>query len=378
MWTVQLFDTRTGRIVNNDLAVTGQPRFSRPLNGSGTVDFEVLIADLTPLSRQELRGQMSGWRYSAALCYGNYVVQAGPILPTKFTDSSSVLQVGTGDMWSLLKKRQIINPATPPSPTTAASLLPMDSTRDTVFTNLALHDIATHLVSNSCSRTGFDLPIDFPSDVGGTSSKTYPIYDLADVAARLTDLSQVAGGPDVDWQWYFDPANPGYLRCQMLVGNPTLAQTGLSLIWDYGSNLTSVDVDSDPTDLARGVYVKGNATERASTVAYAENNTLTAAGWPGLEWVDNTHTSETDSTALQGYATADIAFHSTPMETWTVTVAVAQAPFLGDYAPGTSAVFNLVGHLWKTDGAYTHRIVGIQDDTEITVKLLLQATQGVL
>lgn len=378
MWTVQLFDTRTGRIVNNDLAVTGQPRFSRPLNGSGSIDFEVLVEDLTPLARQELRGQVSGWRYSAALCYGQYVVQAGPILPTQFTDSSGMLSVGCGDMWSLLKKRLIINPATQPTPTTATSLLPMDSTRDTVYTNLALHDIAAHLVSGSCSRTGFDLPIDFPADVGGTSSKTYPIYDLADVATRLTDLSQVGGGPDIDWQYYFDPANPGYLRCKMLIGNPTLAQDGLALTWDYDSNLTAVDISSDPSGLARGVYAKGNATERSSTISYAENNTLLAAGWPGLEWVDTTHSSETDPVALQGYSTANIGFHAAPMELWTATVTVGDRPFLGDYAPGTSAVFNLVGHVWKPDGAYTHRIVGIQEDSDITVKLILQATQGVL
>lgn len=376
VWTVMVFETRTGRIVANDLTVPGLPRWRRQLNTAGSVDLEILVDDAT--SAATLRGYLSGWRYSAAVCYGGYIAQAGPILSTRYTDATSTVSVSCGDLWTLLARRLVVSPATPPSPTSAAALLGVDATRDTTYTALALHDIAAHLVSDSCSRTNFALPVDIPADIGGSASRTYPLYELAPVGTRLQDLVQVDGGPDVDFAPYFDPANPGYIRWQMRIGNPALQQLGVSFRWDYGANLTAADVDSDPTGMADGMYVKGSGVDRASLIAYSSNPALPTAGWPALETVDAGHTSETDPAVIQGYADADLGLSARPVETWTATVRADRTPLLGDYAPGSYATFAMAGHSWIPDGLYVQRILGIASDGIGTVQLILHAIQGAL
>jgi len=59
-----------------------------------------------------------------------------------------------------------------------------------------------------------------PGTVVGTNTRTYPVYDLATVYTRLTDITGVQGGPDVDFKPYFDLTNPGFIRWSMQIGNP--------------------------------------------------------------------------------------------------------------------------------------------------------------
>lgn len=378
-WTALIFETRTGWIIDNDLPVLGVPTFTRRINTSSSLEATVLVGDSSTPDARTLESHTAEWRYSLAVAYNGYIVDFGPITDSNFTDSTSQLRIGCGDTWSVLNRRMLINPATPPANTTAASLLPVDSTRDVVYTGLSKADIAAKLVSDSCSRTGFDLPIDFPTIVGGTEpTRTYPVYDLAMVGERLMDLSQESGGPDIDWQANPDPAHDGYLRIQMRVGNPTLSQSGAPPIFDYGSSISAIDVSSNGTGESMGDYVKGNATERASQVAYASNSTLVAAGWPALESVDTSRSSITDVNLIQGYATANIAADSTVTKTWScVAVLDPTTPQLSDYQPGTSVLINVRGHAYLADGLYSQRVLGVQNDGNSvgTVRLILQALQ---
>lgn len=376
-WTAIIFETRTGWIVNNDLPVLGVPTFTRRINTSSDLEATVLVGDSSTPSARALESLTAEWRYCLGVAFNGYAVAFGPITDSNYTDSSSQLRIGCGDMWSLLNRRTLINPATPPANTTASSLLPMDASRDVVYTGLSKADIAIRLVSDSCSRTGFNLPIDTPPITGGTEpTRTYPVYDLATVGERLMDLSKEDQGPDIDWQ--LNPSSTdGYVRIQMRVGTPTLNQSGAAPIFDYGSSISEIDVSSNGTGLSMGDYVKGNATERASQVAYASNSTLIAAGWPALESVDTSHSSVTDTTLIQGYANANIAADQTMTKVWSCTAVLAPtAPQLSDYQPGTSAVINVRGHNYLADGQYNQRVLGVQNGDSVgTVRLILQATQ---
>lgn len=376
-WTALIFETRSGRIVNNDLPVLGVPNFLRRINTSSSLEGAVLVGDSSTPDARTLEANTAEWRYCLAVAYNGYVVDFGPIMDSDYTDSTSQLRIGCGDMWSLLGRRTLINPATPPAATTASALLPMDATRDVTYTALSKADIAVQLVSDSCGRSGFDLPIDFPATTGGTETRTYPIYDLADVGERLMDLSKEGGGPDIDWQ--VNPsATDGYVRIQMRIGNPTLSQSGAPQIFDYNSSISEIDVSSNGASLSMGSYVKGNATERGSQVAYASNSTLVAAGWPALESVDTSHSSITDPALIQSYATANAAMNSTVTKTWScVAVLDPSTPQLSDYQPGTFVTINVRGHSYIADGQYSQRVLGVQNNggSVGTVKLILQAVQ---
>jgi hypothetical protein len=378
-WNALIFETRTGWIIDNALPVLGVPQFTRRINSSSSLEATVSVGDSSTPNARTLESHTAEMRYSLAVAYNGYVVAFGPIMGSDYTDSSGQLRISCGDMWSLLNRRLLINPATPPANTTASALLPMDSTRDVVYTGLSKSDIAIRLVSDSCSRTNFDLPIDFPATTGGTEpTRTYPVYDLATVGERLMDLSKESGGPDIDWQVNPSSTQDGYVRIQMRVGNPNLSQSGAAPIFDYGSSISSIDVSSDGSGLSMGDYVKGNATERASQVAYASTSTLTAAGWPALESVDTSYSSVTDANLIQGYAAANIAMDQLVTKVWSCTALLAPgAPLLSDYQPGTSAQINVRGHRYIADGLYSQRVLGVQNDSNNvgTVKLILQAVQ---
>lgn len=379
-WSVQIFQTTTGRIVNNDLPVSDFPQFSRIINNNGSWQVKLLLGDKSLGFLADLRQTIAPFRYSIAVCYGQYIAQAGPIVTTQLDDTTGTLTITGGDFWTLLKYRVIWNSSFPPAQTTAASLLPMDTARDVNLTSLDLPSIAASLVTNATARTGFSLPVDIPSTNAGTAIRQYPVYDLATVYTRLTDLVGVQGGPDVDFSPYFDLANPGFIRWKMNVGNPLLNATKL-FYFDYGSSCRVISIDSDASNMASAVYAKGNATERASQVAYSVNSTLVTAGWPAMEYVDTGHTSATDLTTIQGYADGDLGLFAKPVEVWhaTVNVLAASAAF-GSYDPGSIGVFNIPqnGHSFIPAGSYAQRILGFTQSDVATVKLLLQATQGSL
>ncbi len=378
-WTAQFVETRTGWVVNNALPVLDVPNFTRRINTSSSLEATVLVGDSSTPNARKLESLTAEWRYCLAVAYNGYVVAFGPIMGSDYTDSTGQLRIGCGDMWSLLNRRLLINPATPPANTTATALLPMDATRDVVYTGLSKADIAVKLVSDSCSRSGFDLPIDFPTITGGTEpTRTYPIYDLAGVGERLMDLSKESGGPDIDWQINPSTTQDGYVRIQMRVGNPNLSQSGTPPIFGYGSSISSIDVTTDGSGLSMGDYVKGNATERASQVAYANSTALLSAGWPALESVDTTHSSVTDANLIQGYAAANIAMDQLVTKVWSCTARLGPgAPQLSDYQPGTSVQINVRGHRYIADGLYSQRVLGVQNDGNSvgTVRLILQAVQ---
>lgn len=379
-WSVQVFESVTGKIVNNDLPVADFPAFTRTLNTSGSVSVKLQLGDKSLGALLDLRQILAPWRYSIAVCYGGYIAQAGPIITTQYDDSALQLTVSCGDFWSFLKYRVLWNVSSPPTQTTSATLLPMDAGQDVNMANFDLPSIASLLVTNAVGRSGFSLPVDVPSTTVGTNVRNYPVYDLATVYTRLTDLASVQGGPDIDFKPYFDLTNPGVIRWKMMVGAPLLNVTS-TFYWDYGSSCRSISLDSDASNMASAVYAKGNATERASTVAYSVNSALVTAGWPALEMVDGGHTSATDSTTIQGYADGDLGLYSVPVETWTTVVNVdASSSAFGSYDPGSIGVFTISqgGHIFIPDGNYSQRILGFSQNDVATVKLLLQAKQGSL
>lgn len=377
-FSATIFEVKTGKIVIRDIPIIGNPDFDRQINQEGSWKITVLVGDVSVPKTETLRSIFAPWRFGCAIAWNDqYIAQAGPITTSQFNDSNFQIQVSGGGLWTLLNRRVIIDPAYPLAPTTASALLSM-ATGDLNYGPTSLHTIAKKLVSDSCSRSLFGLPIDFPADISGTSVRNYPIYDLASVGQRLKELTQVENGPDVDFAPYFDLSNPGYIRFQMRIGNPTLTQTGVPLVWDYGTGLRSVSIDSDGSAMVRGIFAKGNGTERASLVAYDQDNTLINNGWPPTELVVS-FSSVTDGATLQGHATGAKNLYRTPVELWSAIVRADQIPVLGTYAPGTMATFNMQGHAWVPDGGYQQRLLGFsQGPATNEVRLVLQAIEGAI
>lgn len=377
-FSVFVFETVTGRIVINELPYVGSLPFARQINQPGSLSVKCVVGDISTPNNETLRGIFTPWRYSIGIAWDDsYIVQAGPIVTSQFDDATSVLTITAGGIWRLLSRRTILSPSYALVPTNGSALLPMSESGDCNYV-ASLHTIAKKLVQDSCARSGFSLPFDYPADVAGTNERKYPIFEFATVGQRLQELTQVENGPDVDFAPYFDPAKPGYVRYEMRIGNPLLQQEGLALQWDYGSGLRSVSIDNDGSKMITGSFVKGNGSERGSLVAYQHDRSLVNAGWPATELVE-TRSSVTEPGTLQGYADANVDLYRNPVELWNATVRADELPNLGTYSPGTFAYFNLQDHRWIPDGNYRQRILGFANGQSINdVKLTLQAVEGAI
>lgn len=377
-FSATIFEVKTGRIVIRDIPIIGNPAFNRQVNQEGDWQISVQVGDISVPRTETLRSIFAPWRFGCAVAWNDqYILQAGPITTSQFSDDSYQVQVSGGGIWTLLNRRTALSPAKVLAPTTASALLDL-TTGDLIYGPTSLTTIAKKLVQDSCTRSGFSLPIDFPADVAGTATRTYPVYDLATIGQRLKELTQVENGPDVDFAPYFDPSNPGYIRFQMRIGTPTLLQPAVPIIWDYGSGLRSVSIDSDGSSMVSGVFAKGNGTERASLIAYDQDLTLVNNGWPATE-ITVAFSSVTEPATLQGHASGAKALYRTPVELWEAVVRADTLPTLGTYEPGYLATFNMQGHAWVPDGGYQQRILGFKTGPATNeVRLILQAIEGAI
>lgn len=375
MFSVHIVETRTGTVVLNELPVEGEIEFNRQLNDDGRIQIQVPIGDRGTPTADRMRAFVGGWRYSLAVSAGparpgTPVLAYGPIMAHKFNHASSTLTIGAGSMWALLARRLVIDPAAP-----ITSPLSMEATMDAEYLGMTLWGIARNLVADTLARgTGFELPIDLPDSTSGDHERLYPIYDLATVGQRLKDLTQVEHGPDVDWETRF--ATNSTVRTTMRVGTPALTQFGTDLIWDDTSSLTYIDADSSAQNMSTSNYSRGNATERASQVAYANDSTLVNAGWPVLESVDTSHQSVVDFDTLQSHANEWVRFYKNPVETWDAETKTNTSPVVGTYKPGDTARFNIQKHPWIPRGVYHQRILGWSNAGSERLKLILEASEG--
>lgn len=376
-WRVLIAQTVSGTIVA-DVAPKDVPQFTRKLSDKGSWTVDVLPED-TANTHLDLHAYTESGLYSWVVAYDDVIVQAGPVRTYQWDDPSRTLSVSGSGIQGLFDSRVLRNPSG-----TASAIAGGDNTL--TLTNLSLGGVASAIVSANLSQSGYGLPINIPTPASGTDSQTYNGYDLASVWTRLNDLSQMDQGPELDFRPYFVTGANG-IRWDMLIGSPTLGDPNSSAVWDYGGALSQVDIDTNGSaSPASRVYVQGSGTEGSTLAGYAENAAILAEGYPGLDYVDTSHTAVTASTDLSSIATATSAAYAAPTETWTCLVhvdglttgGVSVSPTLGTWALGDGVLIGVSGHPWITDGVYRRRCLSISQDTDVTVSVVLQSTVEVL
>lgn len=369
-WNCFVFDMITGAIVA-ELPLNADPQYSRLLNQPGNISVTVQIGG-NSVSGANVRPYVGGFRYGLAISWGpppsGFIVQAGPIMTASFDDTeqgNSTLTIGAGGFWSYLNHLYQINSAW------TGSLPITDNTANTAYSG-SYHDIVIAMLTNALGLQ--TLPLTLPSTDGlGGQTMGYYGYDLAMVGERLTQLVQLNQAPDIDF--YPEFTDSAHIGWTLLIGTPLVPST--NIFFDYGSGLTSVTTDVDASNLCNYAWAKGNGTEAGLLYGVAENLSSLAGGWPRLDFVDATDTSETIQQNLTNLALADVVLYSQPVEVWTATVRADQYPVFGSYTPGSWVTLNMQNHPWIPNGEYTQRLLGLsQGQNAAEVVLALQAVQG--
>ncbi|AXX32075.1 hypothetical protein KCV87_32145 [Actinosynnema pretiosum subsp. pretiosum] len=355
-WTCYTVDTVTGRIIGT-LPYAGTPGWEFGVNLGGQVQVNVPARQLGrgPLA---LRTMVEPWRTSLVIAWGRYLVQGGPIMTHRWDDASGTLLVGAGGMWALLNRR-IIKSSDYDGPIT-------DEAADVVLSGLSLHGLAVRLAQLATGERWGALPIAFPEPEPGTTTRTYYGYDLATVGERLTQLTQLDHGPDVELhpRW---STRPGHVEWELRVGIPHLGVRQPQQGVRYGAGLRRLSVDTDASAMTHDARTPGQGMERAQPVGRAVDLVLPAAGYPLLQSIDRTHTSATELSTLDGHAAATLALHGRPVETWTGVVRVdgsipgegRAGVGLGGFGAGDRLTIGVHRHAWIPDGQYVRRAITV-------------------
>lgn len=372
-WTCYVFQVTTGQIMT-EIPLNSEPQYIRCMNAPGSVQVTMPIGG-TGVSAARMRSYVGGMKFGLALSWGpapnGFVMQAGPIVSHQFDDtegSNSTLTITAGSLWSYLNRLLQVNHSW------ATGKPITDASADTSYAG-SYHDIAILTLQNVLANQS--LPLTLPAfDFLGGQTATYYGYDLAMVGDRLTQLVQLQNAPEIDFYPKFTDAS--HVGWSALIGTPLVPSYGVAT-FDYGNGLSSVKTDSSAANLTNYTWAKGNGTERGLLYGEASLVQSISQGWPRLDFVDTSNTSETITANLNNLSLADLALYYAPVEMWTATVRADQYPIFGSYTPGSYITMNLQNHPWIPNGQYVQRLISMtQGQNAAEVILNMQAYQGVV
>lgn len=362
-----LADTVTGRMLYELPADTFS--WNSKLNDIGTLRTTLIIENLwDALSDQDerdprilVREILSGpWRFSLVLKWGTTVVWAGPYISMSRqagTSSSGSIKVelNAAEIAKMFSRRVLVAPG-------ASS--PTDVSADTVFgPNAAKPHIAATLIAQAMVGTGNALPITVVDPGGaGTNTRTYFGYDLAYYWTRLSELSAETDGPEIRFDPRITSTSSGdFVSWVTQIGSPHVGRNGTTWVFDSGVN-SIVGLDGDGSGTTLGVWAAGNGQSRDKVIAHTTDTTSLAVGWPMLETVDTSRTSETLYPTLASYSASVLAAYKKPVMAFKVSVPADLNPMVGTYRVGEDFAVDIHGDPVITDGFYTRRIGAISGD----------------
>ncbi len=387
-------NTRSGQVVG-DLPFTAAPTWSRVLNGSGTLSGVSVPLNPTRLDADMAQRLQEPWRWTVLWCYGSAILQAGILSSVTVDDTQkpSVASLGTTTVWEFFTRKRLV--VTPGQDIGTSAVVFGPTSPDTANRNLSLHSIARRLVELATINGDptYSLPIILPDTIAGTNVRTYLGSDLATTGTRLSELTQVDQGPEVEFSPEFTDSTQGYVRWRMKIGNNRLGQLGFPHAWDYQRALLSLSTGIDGVDMTFNVTSKGQDTRTVSSAtppvasgalisAAASDTTYTGQGWPALQTADIGHTSTIDPATVAGYATAAVTTHKVPIKTATAHINIngldnqgrqTGAPSIDLVSVGDTAFFGVTGHPFLSDGQYGARILTLESGSDAyTAKMVVQ------
>lgn len=356
MTRVLLGDVRTGRSLKDLPVVTmsWEKRRNRAETVRATVD--LLDPDVRAL---DLRSAATAGKSFLAVVENDTFMAAGQVWPYGYDGDTGHLDLAASGLWSYFDNRTVL-PAGTTNPAGA----------DTAYTALEFGTIAKRLVQQANGWAGAGLPIVFEADRVGTHDKTYAGIDLKIVGTVLQQLTQLNGGPDLEFspRWQWDRLGVEWL---LRTGTDAQPRLGAATIhrWDYTYGMPegavrNLKTNGDASLLASQAWATGGRSGDKTLVSRAVDTTLTDAGYPLLEAVDTTHSTVTDQATLDGYASELVRVGKITPEFWTFQVRADAPPLVGVYGIGDTVRLQVARDPYIRDGSYLMTIAALSGDQD--------------
>lgn len=273
----------------------------RQVSGAGALSVAVPMTQDTV--GMDLRTLLAPWRTSLALSDSTTgrVIAAGPIYARRWDADSYRLEISCADLWDIFKLRLVLDPSV--NSWSTGSVLGQDGTWPGAWSMSltgSMADIARGLLASTL-RAG-PLPIVLPPITGGDRTRTYGGPDFATVAARLEELTQVIGGPEIIFHPRLVEGSTA-VSWHMLTGSPELVVATHS--WDARRRavpLVDITVEEDASDMVGDSWARGGSQDDRTLIAHHHDRWLEDAGWPLLQAADTSHSSVSDLSTLGAWA----------------------------------------------------------------------------
>lgn len=381
-YEVFVYRTRDGSVVQR-IPFKGTPRWEHGLNVPGSWQVEVAL-DSRYISRSVLAQLIEPWDWSWAIAVGSVIAQAGPVTSEDFSDDGSGTTTVSGvGLWGMYKEKRVLANAARLS-TSGISTVDADlafgpnATSDkgipvpVANRNVSLYTIAKRIVENEQAKPGGSVPLALPDaswEVAGTSVREYLASELAFTGARLYELTQVQGGPEIMLTAEFTSTDRTSIRHRVEIGKPRLGQLGYPHAWTYQKACTKLSYVKASERVGNRWWEKGGGFDRNVITGFSEDLTNVTGGFLNrvlLEDVGQEHTSSDNATELTGYASADITNGMSAELEFAMEVTLAgdvgdgsapPSPSFDKVNPGDTGVVFVRNHPRLRDGAYSVRIV---------------------
>lgn len=340
--------------------------WSEKLNTAAALSCTVPLYDPT-VQRMDLYNTATPGKTFLAAVVGDTVLAAGPIWQHDYgqTSRGETLTLTAAGMWSYFDHRVLIP--------VLAGRLPSDPTTDTNLTS-SLQGIARYYVEQAQSWTGGNVPVILPTEITGTNVRNEAGSSLAMVGSRLRDLTGVIDGPDIKFAPRFNTDRDGF-EWVMQIGTPTqpLIYGAIQPTFNVGlpeSSVSNLNIRLDGTRLASQGFASGGRISGEVLIAQSTDTSLTDAGYPLLEDVDQVRLTVSELTTVQAYSDELVLAGKTPYMSMTFDHQVSKQPFLSGFNVGDFCKVVVSDNGYLPDGPYMFRIMARSGDA-VTDKVSL-------
>ena len=300
-------------------------------NREGGMSVELAMTDV--LRDMGARGLLQPWRVIVAYLPAQGPAHAGPLTYVKWAASDHKVTLTVGGGLTLLTKRLVIGRQLAASWRDHSVVV--DERKPAGDLALTLRgpycrDIACQLVDEAL-QWGM-LPITLPGFVRkGSLTRTYYAWDLATVADRLTDLTNLENGIEIR----FAPRirDDGSIIFDFTATDQTLADRAATDRWNAVIPDSRIILDSltdDGADLTSQVWLTGGKDNDKTLMCRRSTELPQKRGCMFMQSVDTEHTTVSSMKTLQSHAVSDLRRHAFPAETFEFRVGEERAPHVGD------------------------------------------------
>ena len=335
------------------------------LNQAGSATVTVQKSSLEGISSRWLRPWAQGFLLTLEVQDDEVPVFAGPITapPDEYPES---LSFSVSGIRSIFEHRFLTL-----EDYDAGELTPL---RKSVvsYTNRSLAFIAQDIVRRGMAKRGGHLPIRFATNPGtGTNTRTYEGFDLENnrVDKRLTELSNVIGGPDIMFVPEWADGSRQHIRWAMYTGTPgypPIAQ-GWTMVLDAGApepQISELSMNVDGSHYATRAYATGTGEGAGIAMRMYDDTALLADGHPLLENTTS-YPSVSKTTTLADYARAGTSIRPKVELHATIDISDERSPY-GRWMVGHEAIVKPGPWSTITDIEKPLRILRMAGDLDTT------------